>query len=277
MRMKEEEGVIEPGKAPLLETSTGNSGASFAWLCRELGYEAEVFIPADMPSTRIAQIESLGAKVHLSPAGEYVNGLIGSFREYLRSNPKYKALNHADDEFHTIAAMNDLAREIIRDLNDLGVRQIDYFVSALGNGTTTRGIGAVLKRQYRTSIIGVEPIESPTVFQQRFPEKCRRLYGEISQSGQHGLLGTGPGVVDFTFQNMRLISEEIEDFVIVSRQDWESRLIELQSLEGQFVGHTSAACLHAALELAQRVSNKIMVQLFYDPYWKYLYVNGQSG
>jgi cysteine synthase A len=53
---------------PIVETSTGNSGASFAWICRELGYkDYRVVIPADMPDTRKKQIESYGAKVHVSP------------------------------------------------------------------------------------------------------------------------------------------------------------------------------------------------------------------
>ena len=41
----EKEGKIVPGVTPLIETSSGNAGSSFAWLCRELGYQAEVIVP----------------------------------------------------------------------------------------------------------------------------------------------------------------------------------------------------------------------------------------
>ena len=65
----------------IIETSTGNSGASFAWACRALGFmDYHVVIPEDMPSARIEQIRSLGAKTILSPSGEYVRGLIDKFR-----------------------------------------------------------------------------------------------------------------------------------------------------------------------------------------------------
>jgi cysteine synthase A len=87
----------------LIETSTGNSGASFAWTCRALGFaDYHIVIPEDMPDTRIQQIRDLGATIVLSPAGEYVKGLIAKFNTYFNemrdksSNPNtIKRPNHS--------------------------------------------------------------------------------------------------------------------------------------------------------------------------------------
>src|SRR6516162_4413264 len=60
----EDNRTIVPGETPLIETTTGNAGASFAWACRILGYSpVKVIIPADMPSAREAQIASFGAEI----------------------------------------------------------------------------------------------------------------------------------------------------------------------------------------------------------------------
>src|SRR5262245_46615483 len=73
----ESDGRIVPGVTPVIECSTGNAGASFAWVAKELGYESHVIIHADAPGARIAQLERLGAKVILSPAGQYGAGYVG--------------------------------------------------------------------------------------------------------------------------------------------------------------------------------------------------------
>src|SRR5262245_23413179 len=57
LRHEEEGGKIEEGSV-LLDTTTGNSGASLAWLSRVLGFECNIIIPKDAPAARIQQIES---------------------------------------------------------------------------------------------------------------------------------------------------------------------------------------------------------------------------
>lgn len=270
LRSMEEGGKIEPGVTPLLETTTGNSGASFAWLCRILGYECEVFIPADMPAARFAQIRAYGAKLHFSPPGEYVVGLIDTFVDYLKHHKGYGLPNHAEDEVHVIGALADCGREIIDDLEKLGVKRIDYFISALGNGTTTRGLGTFLTRERRTKIVGVEPKESPTILQMLFPDRFRQEFQFASQTGKHGLIGTGPGYTNFRFVNMQAIMKEIHNIITVDREEWQLQLRQLHDIEGKHVGHTSAACLHAALKIASEEYDKVFVLIFYDPYWKYL-------
>jgi cysteine synthase len=110
----------------LIETSTGNSGASFAWTCRALGFkDYHVVIPEDMPSVRIKQICELGATVKLSPAEEYVDGLIKTFNLYyeemkaLSSNPQtIKRPNHSRYGDMSIETLAKIADEIILELRN---------------------------------------------------------------------------------------------------------------------------------------------------------------
>ena len=67
----------------MLETTTGNSGASFAWAVRALGFPPPtIIIPEDMPHARKAQIESFGAELILSEPGKYITGIVQSFAHF---------------------------------------------------------------------------------------------------------------------------------------------------------------------------------------------------
>jgi len=261
---------IMPGETSLIEATTGNAGASFAWLCRILGYKCRVVIPRDMPGARIAQIRSFGARITYSPGGKYVKGVIDKLRTELKSK-KERCANHAADEVHCIEAMRELGREILRDLNRKGIRNVDYFVVALGNGSSARGVGSVLAEERGTKIVGVEPFECPTYFLMRFGiDEFRKRYGEEPRCGPHSLLGTGAWDTEFQFVNASKMLPKLEDIILVKQEEWEHRMKQLADAELQLVGRTSAACLHAALELAEAVSDKTFVVIFYDPAWKYL-------
>ena len=67
------DGKIRPGDM-LLETTSGSAGVSFAWVCKKLGYEAVVFMPAFVPEPRILLLRldlrgTLGADFRLGRHG----------------------------------------------------------------------------------------------------------------------------------------------------------------------------------------------------------------
>jgi len=282
LRSLEDRELIIPFKTPLVETTTGNAGASFAWLCRVLGYTCKVIIPEDVPSARIAQIKSFGAEVILSPSKQYVKGVIETLRSELRDKNKNKeeyCPNHAADEKYCIEAMKDLGREIVDDISKLNQNRIDYYVSALGNGSSLRGVGEILKNAFSTKIIGVEPLASPSIFIKKFGNEIfYKEYGCDPKFGPHGLLGTGAWGTDFQFPNTRFMQDEIDEIILVTEQQWEEQSKNLADKEYQHVGRTSAACFYAALKAAERVERKAFVLIFYDASWKYLDIsNNQNG
>lgn len=272
LKSLEEKELIVPTKSVLVETTTGNAGASFAWLCRILGYKCKVIIPEDVPCARRAQIKSFGAEVILAPPEQYVKGIIQTLRVELKGKQGIEyCTNHAADQEYCIAAMQDLGEEIIDDLRKVNVQKVDYFICALGNGSSLRGVGKILKERFETEIVGVEPYEAPDIYVKKFgKDKFCQVYGCQPSFGPHELLGTGAWGTDFEFPNTVHMMQYIQDIVLVNRAEWKERVRELADKEFQHVGRTSGACLHVALKVAEKVQNKIFLLIFYDAAWKYL-------
>lgn len=269
MKYLEEQGKIFEGmKKTLLESTTGNSGASFAWVCKVLGYsdpKPEIVIPEDMPSARIRQIEDFGAKVIFSPKEHYVEGLVKTFQSTFFSNrEKYFIPNHCCDTVISSVVMQKLSDEVVEQMEG---QKIDCFVSALGNGLTTRGIGIALRKvNPNMKIIGVEAKENPTIY----PIKYGHMPSEKTETTTHSLLGTAPGNLGFFhFKNIEDYVDEINEVILVSDTEWRDTDSKLKEVEGKFVGHTSAACLKVALDYANTVSGQNIFLVFYDPAWKY--------
>jgi cysteine synthase A len=255
----------------LTDTTTGNSGASFAWLCRVLKFRCEVIIPRDMPAARIAQIRSYGASIEYSESGRYVEGLLAHLQSrFEHASCQIKVPNHAGNTEFPPAAMRALGEEIAEDLGENGYPRADYFICALGNGASTY-VGEPLKAKLKTKTIGFEPIESPTLFLRKFsPEIFRERYGIEAEQRSHELIGTGPGEVRFPFPLFDDTLSGFDDIRLVKKEEWEPMMAELADLEGQHVGRTSAASVCVAMELAKHVSDSTIVVLFYDQAWKYL-------
>lgn len=260
----------------LIETSTGNSGASFAWACRALGFkDYHVVIPEDMPSARIEQIRNLGAKVILSPSGEYVKGLLKKLKSYYievkrnSTNPDtIKLPNHSYFGETSINSLAKIAEESIDKLNSqYNVDRLDYFITALGNGLSTAGICERLKERYKDNIqfVGIEAADSPTVYITKHPEM--KLPTTIGKT--HGLIGTSPGMDPTKFPIMYSYSSKLDRIDLVEEENWINAGLQLENFEGKFVGHTSAASFYKAMEIAQNESNKNILIMFYDPAWKY--------
>jgi cysteine synthase A len=266
----EHQGEFKEGDL-LTDTTTGNSGASFAWLCRALKFRCEVIIPRDMPAARIAQIRSYGATIEYSERGRYVEGLLAHLKSRLaHAKCKINMPDHAGNTDFPPDAMRALGEEIATDLRTSGYSKADYFICALGNGASTY-VGEPLKAKMRTKTIGFEPIESPTLFLRKYStEIFRERYGVDAEQRSHELIGTGPGNVRFPFPLYDETLSDLADIQLVKKDEWEPMMTTLADLEGQHVGRTSAASVCAALELAQHVSDSTILVLFYDQAWKYL-------
>ena len=271
---EEDRGLISPGGKPLVETTTGSSGASFAWMCRVLGYECTVFIPKDMPSARIEQIRSFGATIHETPAKLYIGGLVKEFQSFIldRTNSmRYVAPNHSFDTKYAPAAMRDLANEMLEDLQAIGVGAPNYFVAALGNGISARGVAEVLIPN-GTKLIGMEPHESPTVLRTQFPDRYTELYPHGTVNERHQVYGTGAGKdAGISFPNVNIIAPSISEIRLPTQEAWKNTQRLLMDCEAMHVGNSSAACVAAALDLARTADpGSTILTILYDASWRYL-------
>lgn len=269
--------AITPGETRMLETTTGNSGASFSWLCRVLGYPPPtIIIPEDMPRARIAQIRSFGAEVIESPAGQYITGIAETFQAVapdLIDEQGYYAPQHWNDQYHCVAGMTELGHEIVQNAAEQSV-ELDYFMLALGNGGSARGAGQVLKDE-GIRLLGVEPAESPIIAEySRLRPTKRWTSSEVHRP--HAILGTGPFQPSEIYTNMRYVVENelLEPEILhPSSADAANVQRELMDKSFQHVGMSSAACIWAVRDFIQRSKPrrpKNFGVIFYDPAWKYL-------
>ena len=277
LKSLEERKKITPGETKMLETTTGNSGASFAWLCRVLGYPPPtIIIPEDMPKARIAQIRSYGADIIESPAGRYISGIAETFaavRPDLVDKQDFYTPQHWEDQHHCVAGMEELGEEILQDAEKRGV-ELDYMMLALGNGGSARGAGSVLKKA-GIKLIGVEPRESPIIaeYQEQRPSGH---WESTKRHSPHKILGTGPFRPSEIYINMKYVVENDlleKEILHPSSQDAEAMQIHLMDRSFQHVGMSSAACVWAIHKLLEHDRSRRQLNIgviFYDPGWKYL-------
>jgi cysteine synthase len=271
IRDLERKGIIKPGVTKLIETTSGNGGASFAWIATQLGYESLVIIPADVAESRKRQIFNRGASLLLSPAGEYVQGSVKVLKEYLQDHKnEYKngtlyCINHSQ-EYASVKSVYKIAKEITADLRAQNLIP-DYIILACGNGTTILGVGGYLKR-FNTNIkcVVFDPFEAPVAFEKKYPGRYEREYGVslINEYKRHRILGTGVLGIKFPHVENKEFLKIVDEVRLVSDQQMILTQELLGKTENLYPGHSSAAAVSVALELAQNVNNKIFVVIFYD-------------
>lgn len=268
----EERGRIHRNQTPLIEVSSGCAGASFAWFCRELGYACQVILPAGLPRRRIEKVRSFGANVILSNRSQYVAGAVALLRETLaadrQSQPDEKGrlycVNHAERE-ETLDALEPIGAEV---LNELGT--VDYFVGACGNGASLLGVGKAIKAQCaNATIISCDPAEAPVSLVRRFHGNSDDSVANV-QHHLHDVFGTGAWGVHFRFLDSGLFDSVVDDAMVVSKHDRDSALEQLHTMEGKYVGRSSAMVLAEALRQCEFVNDKTFLVIFYDEYTNYL-------
>ncbi len=229
LRAIEEQGKIIPGLTPLIETTSGSAGESFAWLCQQLGYEATIVLPDSAPPKKIRAMQEYGANLVFTPGIEGVGGTARELKKILiEENPrrkeqglqKYYCPNHSRDP-RTLEAFGQIAVEACEQ-----VEGIDYFIAAIGNGSTLLGPGRHFKQRLpNVQVVGWEPLASGLAYSLRFPGELEELYGLGKGSLRHDLPGTGVPNVEFPFLHEAVMGEDsiLDRIVLVQGKDTEGQ------------------------------------------------------
>lgn len=260
----------------LLDTTTGNSGASLAWLAQVLGYGARIIIPKDAPRARIAQIASLGGAVEFSAPHRYTDGLIEALKHKIRDRPWPdfdEVLDHASDVVAPPHAMRALGKEV-RDqfAEQWPDERITHLVVALGNGASVHMAATLCDED--CTVVGFEPIQAPTHFLEKYSAtEFQRRYGdEPVFSLDHGLWGTGAGIdLKFKWPLMKRAWDLLDDIHLVRQEEWEQQCIAISAGEGLLVGRSTGAGVAVARKIVAEAEDPVNVMcIAYDPAWKYL-------
>ena len=138
--------------AGVIAASGGNHGAAMAYAARALGLTAEIYVPLHTPPTKIARIESLGARL-VRGGKTYVEALAASrVRQAKTGAMEVHAFDHPD----VLSGQGTVAREFLEDAPDL-----THIMVATGGGGLIGGMAAWAAGW--AEVISVEPTGCPSL------------------------------------------------------------------------------------------------------------------
>lgn len=236
IEVAEESGELTKEKT-ILDSTSGNTGIAYALVGSIKGYKVELVMPANVSEERKKIVMAYGANiVYTNP----LDGSDGAQREAQRLKNEYPEKYFMPDQYNNPA--NPLAHyettgpEIIEQTEG----RITHFVAGIGTSGTLTGTGRRL-REFNPDIqiVAAEP-EQP-------------LHG--LEGLKHMPSSIVPGIYDRTFH---------DDLVPVKTEDGYTMTERLAKEEGLFVGHSSGAALVAALDVASRIKQGVVVVVFPD-------------
>ena len=137
----------------VVAASGGNHGAAVAFAARSLVIPATIFVPVNTPSTKVARIESYGAKVVQGGAA-----FADAYEACQARQAQTGALDvHAYDDPAVLAGQGTVALEVDQDSPGL-----THLLVAVGGGGLIGGIAAWFAGS-ATHIVAVEPASCPSL------------------------------------------------------------------------------------------------------------------
>jgi cysteine synthase A len=155
-------GDVSPGDSTLVWPSTGNYGIGGAWVGPRMGYQSVVILPEEMSAERFEKIEAYGATAVKTPGCESNVKEIYDECRRLAADPKVRVMNQFAEmanyrwHYHVTGAAAAGAVE------ELSAGRPAAFVSAMGSAGTIAA-GDALKKRFGTKIVGLEPVQCPTL------------------------------------------------------------------------------------------------------------------
>jgi cysteine synthase len=233
----EERGELDKGKT-IVEASSGNTGIGLAMVAAHKGYRLKIIMPESMSVERRRVMQAFGAEVILSPEAEGMNGAIERASQMGRE-PIYYNPDQFGNPDNVKAHYEGTGAEILEQVQD-----IDVLVAGLGTGGTIMGVGKRLKERYPDiRIVGIEP------------------YPKSLIQGLRNLDDFMPPILDVAIMDEKINVEDGCAFNTVR---------VLANIEGLFVGISSGAAVHAALQVADTMDSGRIVVILPDRGDRYL-------
>ena len=218
-----EKGLIKDGTA-IIDSSSGNTGISYAMIGAFLGIKVKIYAPSNMSEERKKIMRLYGAELILTPAEESHDGAIKrAAEEYERGGKNmYYMPDQYNNSFNPIAHYETTAIELLEQTGG----NIDYFATGIGTGGTILGVGKRLK-EYNDKI---------------------KIIAVVPDNEMHGIEGWKYNYsLNFKgFDHNKII----DDFVKVGTEGSYAMLKRLVRQEGILCGFSSGANVYGIRKLA---------------------------
>lgn len=232
-------GVLKEGDT-LIEATSGNTGIALAMAAAIKGYKMVLVMPEHMSVERRSVMKAYGAELILvSKAGGMEEAR--DLATELAKQGKGLVLDQFANQDNPGVHYNTTGPEIWRDTNGA----VTHFVSSMGTTGTIMGVSRYLKEKNTDiEIVGVQPEEGASI----------------------------PGIRRWPKEYLPSIynADAVDTIIDVSQQAAEDMTRLLTSQEGIFAGISSGGAVVAALELAAKVENAVIVSIICDRGDRYL-------
>ena len=244
----EESGILKEG-AVIIEPTSGNTGIALSVIGTGKGYRVIIVMPDTMSIERRKMIAAYGAEVVLSDGKLGMKGAIAKAEELKASLGNAWIAGQFDNPSNWKAHYETTGPEIDEAMDG----QVDILVAGVGTGGTITGAGRYLKEKHPSlKVIAVEPEKSPVL--------------SNGTAGAHGIQGIGAGFVP------EVLDTSMYDEVMQVSDEDALHTGAMLARHGLFVGISSGAAMHAAMEVSKRKENagKRIVVIFPDSGDRYL-------
>ena len=236
----EREGRLKKG-GTIIDATAGNTGLGIAFAALGKGYRVIFTVPTKFSAEKQALLRALGAEVINTPREEGMLGAVRKADELRNQIADSISLEQFKNPNNPLAHYETTGKEIWEDING----RVTHLVAGAGSGGTYTGIVKYLKEQ-NSSVQGV--LADPE--------------GSTIGGGEHfdyNIEGIGNDFIPDTM-DINLVDE-----VIKMNDDEAFRMVkELALKEGLIVGSSSGAAMAAALKLAKKLQNGVIVAVFPD-------------
>ncbi len=237
----EKSGELTPDKI-VLEATSGNTGIGLALICSVKGYSLLLTMSEKASLERQKILKARGAEILLTPGHLGTDGAIEEVYRLARENPeRYFISDQFNNEANWKAHYDGTAQEIWDQTDGL----VTTLVATLGTSGTLMGVSRKLKElNSKIQIIGVEPYLGHKI---------------------QGLKNMKEAYRPEIFEKQRLdqnINIDDEDAFAMTRR--------LAREEGLLVGMSSGAAMVIAAQIAQTMTEGVIVAIFPDSGERYL-------
>jgi len=227
----------------IIDSTSGNTGIAYAMVAAARGYRVKLCLPKNASEERKRILEAYGVELVLTDPLAGSDGAILVVREIVAADPdKYFYPDQYNNPANWRAHYETTGVEIFEQTGG----RVTHFVAGLGTSGTFVGTGRRLRElKPEVKLVSMQP-DSP-------------FHG--LEGLKHMETAIVPGIYDPT-----LADEEVE----VDTEEAHAMVKRLARREGWFVGISSAANVVAALRVAERIDEGVIVTILSDDASKYL-------